>query len=276
MKQQIDSVWSELQVQGAAMAAEEPLLGAFLRGAVLEQRCLEESLASLLSGTLASSAMDAPAIRSIFAEGFLSSPVVGEAICRDLAAHAERDPAAGNLIRPFLYYKGFHALEAFRVTHWLWNAPRTSLALYLQSRISEVFGVDIHPAARIGKGIFIDHATGLVIGETSVVGDDVSMLQEVTLGGSGNETGDRHPKVSNGVLIGAGAKILGNVRIGEGAKIGAGSVVLKDVPDHTTVAGVPAEIVGKPLIHLPSLNMDHSIEIDRISVRTGKQLDRPL
>jgi serine O-acetyltransferase len=276
MKNQIEAVWSDLQSQCAAMAAEEPLLAAFLRRVVLEHHSLEGSLSAILSGALASPSVDAAALDTLFVTGFSSSPHLGEAICRDLAAHAERDPAAGDLIRPFLYYKGFHALEAFRITHWLWDGHRRSLALYLQSRISQVFGVDIHPAARIGKGIFIDHATGLVIGETSVVGDDVSMLHEVTLGGSGNETGDRHPKVSNGVLIGAGAKILGNVRVGEGARIGAGSVVMNDVPDHTTVAGVPAVVVGKPLIHLPSLNMDHSIEIDRISVRMAKQLEHPL
>ena len=186
-------------------------------------------------------------------------PTIQDAIRKDLEATANRDPASHGISEPFLHYKGFHALESHRAAHWLWEQQRHVLACYLQSRISETFAVDAHPAARIGKGILIDHATGVVIGETAVIDDDVSMLHEVTLGGTGRETGDRHPKVRRGVLIGAGAKILGNVVIGEGAKVGAGSVVLKDVPPHSTVAGVPAEVIGRPVAETPALKMDHRL-----------------
>jgi serine O-acetyltransferase len=204
-------------------------------------------------------------IREFMGEAFDASPDVRVAIRADLEAVVKRDPASHGVSEPFLHYKGFHALEAYRVAHWLWQAGRHALACYLQNRISEVFAVDIHPAARIGKGILIDHATSVVIGETAVVDDDVSMLHEVTLGGTGKTTGDRHPKVRHGVLIGAGAKILGNVEIGEGSKVAAGSVVLTDVPPHTTVAGVPATVIGVPDTAEPSLEMDHGISQPRIS-----------
>jgi serine O-acetyltransferase len=167
-----------------------------------------------------------------------------------------RDPAARGYAQPFLYYKGFHALQAYRVAHWLWGHKRHGLAAHLQNRISEAFGVDVHPAARIGSGILIDHGTSVVIGETAVVEDNVSLLHEVTLGGTGKESGDRHPKVRRGALIGAGAKILGNVEIGMGAKVAACSVVLKDVPPHTTVAGIPARVVGRCTVAEPALEMD--------------------
>ena len=177
-------------------------------------------------------------------------------------AAQDRDPACKGFSEPLLYRKGFHALAAFRVSHSLWSRGRHSLALHLQDRISQVFGADIHPAAQIGTGIFIDHGTAVVIGETAVVEDNVSMLHEVTLGGTGKETGDRHPKIRRGVLIGAGAKILGNVEVGEGAKIGAGSVVLSDVPAHRTAVGVPAKVVGGVSTNQPALEMDHSLPID--------------
>lgn len=175
---------------------------------------------------------------------------------------AKRDPASTSYSHPFLYFKGFQAPQSYRVAHWLWTRDRRSLALFLQNRVSQVFAVDIHPAARIGQGILIDHGTGVVIGETAVVENDVSMLHDVTLGGTGKETGDRHPKVRAGVLIGTGAKILGNVEIGTGAKIGAGSVVLTSVKPHCTVAGVPAKVVGKPCEHDPALTMDHRLPPD--------------
>ena len=174
----------------------------------------------------------------------------------------ERDSACHEIYIPFLYFKGFHALETQRVAHWLWHQGRESLALFFQNRMSVVYGVDIHPAAKLGRGIMLDHATGLVIGQTAVVGDNVSILQSVTLGGTGKDEGDRHPKIGNGVLISAGAKILGNIRVGEGAKVGAGSVVLDEVPPHTTVAGVPAKVVGKPTTQQPALEMDHAFRGD--------------
>jgi serine O-acetyltransferase len=201
-------------------------------------------------------------LRDVFIQALSDSAFIREALRRDLTAVLQRDPAARGLAQPFLHYKGFHALQAHRVAHWLWGKGRESLACYLQSRVSEVFAVDIHPAARMGKGILIDHGTGVVIGETAVVGDDVSLLHEVTLGGTGKECGDRHPKVGNGVMIGAGAKILGNVRIGNGSKVAAGSVVLHEVPPHATVAGVPAKIVGHPATDEPALQMDQQLDTD--------------
>ena len=186
-------------------------------------------------------------------------PAIIAAAAADLVAIRTRDPAAESYLTPFLYYKGFHALQWHRVGHWLWRSRRRDLAHFLQSRASEVFAVDIHPAVPIGSGVFIDHGTGLVVGETAVIGDDVSILHEVTLGGTGKERGDRHPKVRNGVLLGAGAKVLGNVEIGRDAKVAAGSVVLHDVPPGATVAGVPARIVGWSSGSVPALEMDQSL-----------------
>jgi len=253
-------VWIRLRREVQAMAETEPMLASYLHAAVLKHRTLEDSLSYLLAGRLSSSYFSAMSFREIFDEAFAASPGIREAICCDLLAVVDRDPAARGVAQPFLHYKGFHALQSYRVAHWLWLEGRQALASFYQNRISEVFGIDIHPAARVGKGILIDHGTSVVIGETAVVGDNVSMLHEVTLGGTGKETGDRHPKVGHGVLIGAGAKVLGNVRIGDGAKIGAGSVVLNDVPPHTTVAGVPAKIVGHPETDEPALSMDQNIE----------------
>ncbi len=255
-----DPVWSALREEITGMEQAEPMLAGYLHATVLIHRSLEESLSFLLAGKLASANLTAMTLRETIDLPFRDSEEIRDAIRRDLTAAVERDPAARGTAEPFLNFKGFHALEAYRVAHYLWDGGRKPLALYFQSRVSEVFGVDIHPAARIGRGVFIDHATSIVIGETAVVGDSVSILHEVTLGGTGNETGDRHPKVGNGVLIGAGAKILGNVRIGDGAKVGAGSVVLEDVPPHVTVAGVPAKIVGKPKTESPALQMDQGID----------------
>src|SRR6218665_2017450 len=195
----------------------------------------------------------------IIAQAFLNAPSILSAAAADLVAVKERDPSNAEILTPFLYFKGFLALQGQRVAHWLWHHDRIHLARHLQSRISEVFGVDIHPAARIGKGIMLDHGSGLVIGETAIVEDDVSILQNVTLGGTGKETGDRHPKIRRGALIGAGAKILGNIEIGTGAKVGAGSVVVAPVAAHTSVAGVPARPVGKPHSELPGISMEQTI-----------------
>jgi serine O-acetyltransferase len=193
--------------------------------------------------------------RKIVAE---APSIIAEAII-DLEAVHSRDPAADGFLTPFLYYKGFHALQWYRVGHWLWNNRRRHLARFLQSRVSQALAIDIHPAARIGHGVFIDHGTGVVIGETSVVGNNVSMLHEVTLGGTGKETGDRHPKVGDGVLLSAGAKILGNIEIGRASKVGAGSVVLKNVGARTTVAGVPARMVAADRHAVPALDMDQTL-----------------
>ena len=242
------------------MAGSEAMLASYLHGVVLNHPSLEASLSYLLAGKLASPYLSSMSLRDLISQALASSPEIGLAIRKDLTAVLERDPAARGLAQPFLHYKGFHALESHRVAHWLWCRGREPLAFLLQNRISEVFAVDIHPAAHMGKGILIDHGTGVVIGETAVVGDDVSMLHEVTLGGTGKQSGDRHPKVGNGVLIGTGAKILGNVRIGEGAKVAAGSVVLHEVPPHVTVAGVPARIVGRPSSAEPALQMDQQLD----------------
>src|SRR5690606_26594294 len=230
-----------------------------LYATILNHDTLEAALSFHLANKLDSPALPAMLIREVIEEAMLKDASIPEAVRADLVAVSERDSACCSLVTPLLYFKGFHALQAWRIAHWLWSQGRNSLALFLQNRISAVFGVDIHPAAQIGKGIMFDHATGIVIGETAVIEDMVSIMQSVTLGGTGKEAGDRHPKVRRGVLIGAGAKILGNISIGECAKIGAGSVVLKDVPSRATVAGVPAQIIGETQCLQPSREMDHLI-----------------
>ena len=253
------TIWDKLRDECRQKAEAEPILASYLHLTVLNHRRLEDALSFHLASKLATPNLPAMSIREFMGEAFDKSEEIQQAIRMDLEAVVRRDPASRGISEPFLHYKGFHALESYRVGHWLWEQDRQALACYLQNRISEVFAVDIHPAARIGKGILIDHATSVVIGETAVVDDDVSMLHEVTLGGTGKVTGDRHPKVKRGVLIGAGAKILGNVVIGEGSKVAAGSVVLTDVPPHTTVAGVPAVVIGRPTTEQPSLEMDQGI-----------------
>ena len=198
-------------------------------------------------------------LREIADQALRSDPSIVEKVERDLKAVFERDPACKGYVQPFLFFKGFQALQAHRVAHWLWTEGRETIAFYLQSRVSEVFQLDIHPAARIGGGVFVDHGTGIVIGETATVGDDVSMLHGVTLGGTGAERGDRHPKIGKGVLLGAGAKVLGNIHVGDYAKVASGSVVLKDVPAGCTAAGVPARLVNCPTCEEPARSMDHTL-----------------
>jgi serine O-acetyltransferase len=255
----LDPLWQAIRDEVETAALQEPALASFLHATVLNHKTLEEALAFQLAAKLESPVLPAMVVRELIAEAVGGDLEIGKSMRADIRAVRERDPAATSFSEPFLYFKGFHALQAYRVAHWLWSHGRKALALYLQSRTSEVFGVDFHPAARIGKGILIDHATSVVVGETAVVEDNVSMLHEVTLGGTGKEGGDRHPKVRHGVLIGAGAKILGNVEIGVGAKIGAGSVVLEDVAPHCTVVGVPAQYVGDCCDEEPSREMDHRI-----------------
>jgi serine O-acetyltransferase len=252
--------WLALREEVAALMAGEPMLATYLESAVLRQASLGDCLAYILADKLATRDVTAEAIGWLIRQALSGAVSIGDAIRLDLIAIVSRDPAAGGLANAFLNHKGYHALQSHRMSHWAWNQGRRPLAHFLQNRANEVFAIDIHPAARLGTGIFIDHGTGVVIGETSVVGDDVSILQDVTLGGSGKQAGDRHPKVGRGVLIGAGAKILGNVHIGEGSKVGAGSVVLTDVPAHKTVVGVPARIVGTPAANLPGLEMDQQID----------------
>ncbi len=255
----VDSLWESIRLQTRKQAESEPVLASFLYSTILNHDSLKAALSFHLANKLDSPALPAMLIREVIEEAMGKDDSIIEAIRADLLAVSERDSACCSLVTPLLFFKGFHALQAYRVAHWLWQQGRNSLALFLQNRISSVFAVDIHPAAQIGKGIMFDHATGIVIGETAVVEDNVSIMQSVTLGGTGKEAGDRHPKVRKGVLIGAGAKILGNITLGECAKIGAGSVVLKDVPSRATVAGVPAQIICETQCSQPSREMDHLI-----------------
>lgn len=255
-----DPIWDEIRTRAEEDAANEPMLASFLYATVLNHRQMEDALSFLLAHKLESPTLTAATLRDLIDEAFRDGDAVATAIREDIAAVCQRDPACDGYANILMFYKGYHALQAYRAGHYFWKQGRRSLAKYFQSRISEVFAVDIHPAARIGHGILIDHATSVVIGETAVVEDYVSMLHEVTLGGTGKKTGDRHPKVRRGVLIAAGAKILGNVEVGEGAKVAAGAVVLEDVPPHTTVAGVPARVVGTPGTATPALEMDQKIE----------------
>ncbi len=239
-----DAIWQAIRQETAHHAAKEPLLASFFHATVLNHSRLEDALSFHLANKLDTPAASAMQIREVVQQALEADPDISASARADLEATLERDSACDNLSTPFLFFKGFHALQAHRVSHWLWGQNRTELAMFLQNRISVVFGVDIHPAARVGKGIMFDHATGIVIGETAVVEDNVSIMQSVTLGGTGKVSGDRHPKIRAGVMIGPGAKILGNIEIGRGAKVCAGSVVLKPVPEHTVVAGVPAKEVG--------------------------------
>jgi serine O-acetyltransferase len=252
--------WNEIRQRAHEIAASEPALQILLNESVLNRTSFAECLAYRLTRKLENHAASVAVLHATFLEAFQHSPIILNNVAADMIAVNERDPACPNLLTPLLYFKGFQALVCYRVSHYLWCENRTELALYLQSLISETFAVDIHPAAQIGCGVLLDHATGFVAGETAVVESNVSILHAVTLGGTGKDRGDRHPKVRSGVLLGAGAKILGNVEIGVGAKVGAGSVVLKDVPAHTSVAGVPAQFIGKASEVSPALGMCHKLE----------------
>ncbi len=253
-------MWSELKRLAIAEADGEAPLSALMHDRVIDHPGYAEALSHLIAASLASPVFDVDAMSDLTSEIITAHPDIATSSMYDLKAACERDPACENPLIPFLYYKGFKGLQGYRIAHALWNADRTGLARFLQSRITEVFALDIHPAAVVGRGVFIDHATGIVVGQTSVVEDDVSMLQSVTLGGTGKETGDRHPKIRRGVMLGAGAKILGNIEVGEGAKVAAGSVVTKPVPAHTTVAGVPAKPIGRPASDVPAYDMNQDLD----------------
>lgn len=242
-----NALWQTIRAEAQAEAIAEPALASFLNLTILRHDSLSRVLAFHLSGKLSnavSAVLDARALYEIFVQVLQQNPEIVASSEADIVAHYERDPACSTLSMPLLYFKGFHALQTHRINHQLWLDGRKSLAYCLQNRMSEVFGVDIHPAARFGSGIMLDHGTGLVVGETAVLGDNISILHGVTLGGSGKESGDRHPKISNGVMIGANASVLGNITVGSCSRIGAGSVVVKNVPSRSTVVGVPAQIVG--------------------------------
>lgn len=258
----VDPVWAQLRAEAETMAIEEPALAGFIHGTILKHDRLESALSYLLARKLGGGDIDPLLARETFEEALSGDAGIGESIRADLSAVFERDPACHSFVEAFLYYKGFHALECYRIGHWLWGRGRHALALFFQSRISELFAVDIHPAARLGRGIMIDHATGVVIGETAVVEDDVSMLHGVTLGGTGKGSGDRHPKIRRGVLLSMGAKILGNIEIGEYSRVGAGSVVLKSVPAGCTAVGIPAKLVNCTGPERPSQEMNHFFDDD--------------
>lgn len=258
----LDPIWSELRREAEEAARNEPALGGFIYATILSQDRLEDAVCHRLAQRLNHSDVDAGLIGQTFAQVLSDHPELGRAFRADLAAVYDRDPACSRYIEPLLYFKGFHALVTHRFAHELLKLGRRDFALYLQSQSSRIFGVDINPAARIGIGIMLDHGTSIVIGETAVIGDNCSILQGVTLGGTGKETGDRHPKIGANVLLSVGAKVLGNITVGDCSVVGAGSVVLKDVPPRTTVAGVPAKEIGPARCPEPARTMDQRLAPD--------------
>ncbi len=252
----LDPLWGRIRREAAEAAEDDAVIAEFMREAVLDVGSFAAAVVRRIACRLDHPSVPRATITDVFESVLESEPDLVEAIRTDLLAVVDRDPAVHRVIEPLLYFKGFHALQTHRLAHALWNRGRRDLALYLQSRSSEIFQTDINPAARIGRGVFLDHATGLVVGATAVIEDDVSILQDVTLGGTGKERGDRHPKIRRGVLIGAGAKILGNIEVGQCARVAAGSVVLHAVPRNTTVAGVPARVVGEAGCAEPARSMD--------------------
>ena len=253
-------LWQRIRDEARELVKSEPVLASFYHTALLNHASLGSALAFLLANQLGDNDVQPMLLRQVCAEAYAAAPDIIAAATADSLAHYDRDPACQRYALPLLYFKGFHAVQAYRVANWLWQRQRRSLALFIQSRIADVFDIDIHPAATIGRGLMVDHGTGVVIGATAVLGDDISMLHAVTLGGSGTCVERRHPRVGDGVLIAAGAKLLGPIAIGRGAKIAAGSVVLDDVPEFSTVAGVPARVVGAPHKHAPSLDMDQCLD----------------
>jgi len=252
----VDPVWSRVRDEAEDVVRSEPEIASFIYASILHHDTLEAAIIQRLAKLLDHADVSGELIRQAYTDALAHEPGIGDAFRADIVAVVDRDPATGRCIEPVLYYKGFHAIQTHRLAHWLWARGRKDFAYYLQSRSSSVFRCDINPAARIGRGVFLDHATGLVVGETAVIEDDVSILHGVTLGGTGKEAGDRHPKIRHGVMIGAGATILGNIEVGHCARIAAGSVVLNPVPHNTTVAGVPARVIGEAGCPEPARSMD--------------------
>lgn len=260
MAADLDMLWPRLQREAKTQKKQEPLLAGLLHASILGHENFSDALGYVLANKLAGPDLGALDLWGLFSQAYKKDKSLVKYALLDLAAILDRDPAVRTAAQAFLYLKGFHGLQAYRVAHFLWQQKRESLAYHLQNRAAEVITVDIHPAAKIGHGVMLDHATGIVIGETTVVGNNVSMLHGITLGGTGKETGDRHPKIGDCVLLGTGCHVLGNIKIGKGAKVAAGSVVLEDVPAHTTVAGVPARIIGKAL-GLPGKDMNQCLTV---------------
>lgn len=261
----LDPVWDNVRREAQDAADHDAALAVFLFSTILNHSSLESAVIHRISERLDHPDVPASLLRQTFLSMVAAVPHFSKTLRVDMQAVYDRDPACERYIDPLLYFKGFHSIQTHRLAHWLWEQGRKDFALYLQARVSSVFQVDIHPAVKMGQGIFFDHATGIVVGMTAVIDDDVSILQGVTLGGTGKETGDRHPKIRHGVLIGAGAEILGNIEVGHCSKVAAGSVVLKEVPHNVTVAGVPARIVGEAGCAEPSRNMNQMLNIDVIN-----------
>jgi len=258
----VDPLWQRVRAEAEAMVAAEPALASFVWETVLNHDRLEDAVIHRIAERLDHPTVKAALIRQTYEEALAAEPDLGDVIRVDMQAVFDRDPACNRYIEPLFYFKGFHAIQTHRLANWLWRRGRRDFAYYLQSRSSAVFQVDIHPQVPLGRGVFFDHGTCIVIGATAVIDDDVSILQGVTLGGTGKEDGDRHPKIGDGVLIGAGAKVLGNIQVGHCSRIAAGSVVLEDVPPNSTVAGVPARVVGKAGCAQPALTMDQILKAE--------------
>ncbi len=253
-----DTLWMRLRQEAEQALAKAPMLSSLFVDSILDQTAFESAVFHRVSTRLKNDIAPRPLLIETFTRALAADPEIGRALRADIAAVIERDPATDRFIEPFLYFKGFHAIQTHRLAHYLWKNGERDFALYLQSRSSDIFQTDIHPAARFGRGIFLDHATGLVVGETTVIEDDVSLLQGVTLGGTGKETADRHPKIRKGAIIGAGAKILGNIEVGQYARVAAGSVVLRPVEAHATVAGIPAKVIKR------ATESDHGERMDQV------------
>lgn len=251
----LDPVWKAVCDEAREIIHNDTSMSGFIFGNILNQKSLEDAVVQRICERLNQPEFSADMIRGVFREMREDWPQWAEIMRVDIAAVYDRDPACTRFIEPILYFKGFHALQTHRLAHWAWHNGRKDFALYIQSRVSQVFQIDINPQSKFGRGIFIDHGTGIVVGATAVIGDDVSILQGVTLGGTGKEEGDRHPKVKNGVLVGAGAIVLGNIEVGECSRVAAGALVVKPVPPKTTVAGVPARVVGVAGCSQPSRTM---------------------
>lgn len=253
------SDWERMLDEARACAEHEPALSKFYYDNVLAHDSLCVALAHYLSEKLHSKVISKLTLNEVFLDCNITAGAIYDAVWADLNAYVDRDPACTNFITPFLYYKGFLALQVYRYANKLWRQNRKPLARLLQHRVSQLFDVDIHPAANIGKGIMLDHATGIVIGETAVVGDNVSLLHGVTLGGVGTDGNKRHPTVGSGVMMSCGAKVLGDITIGDNVKIGGGSLVLDSVPSNSTVVGVPGRVVGRSVTDVPAISMDQNI-----------------
>ena len=267
--ERLDPVWDRIRDEAIAIAKHEPALGGFIFSLVLSHQSFEDSLIHRLAQRLGNKDIGSDLIVHAFRDALEAEPEIGHAARADIIATHDRDPACYRYVDPLLYFKGYQAIQTHRMAHRLWHMGRRDFAYYLQSRLSVLSSIDIHPAARVGKGIMVDHGHDIVIGETTVIEDNVSIMQGVTLGGTGKEAGDRHPKIRHGVLVGAGAKILGNIEIGCCSRVAACSVVLHDVPAQTTVAGIPAKVVGQAGCSEPSRAMDHNVEQVAAEGETG-------